>query len=67
MKLLQREKNNPNSFAHTSHTQVHTRSQTDQETKQSHVKLTQQSGHVLENSEQLRGDGWAVLQSHQPA
>lgn len=29
--------------------------------------LTQQSWHVLENSEQLRGDGWAVLQRHQPA
>lgn len=29
-------------------------------------ELTQQSWHVLENSEQLWGDGWAVLQSYQP-
>lgn len=34
--------------------------------KEIFYELTQQSWHVLENSEQLWGDGWAVLQSHQP-
>lgn len=47
------------------HVQTHAHSQRDQQTKKYH--LTQQSWHILKNSEQLRGDGWAVLQSHQPA
>lgn len=71
MKLLARKKYiQTHLYTQHKHTQclqvqTHAHSQRDQQTKKYH--LTQQSWHILENSEQLRGDGWTVLQSHQPA